>query len=231
VWLPGERVLYGSAAVVGALPNVGTPMRTLRDPVRWAETLDRLLALEPEIVIPEFGRITRDRDVVRQWFTAAASALRFLRRETVERMNRGMTIGEILHDIKYPEGMFDAWWVREVYGHRDYIIRDIYRSENGWWEDRNPTSLHPAHPAAAAAAIASAITDKRAVLDRAAQLRDAGKFQEALHVVDLLALAAGEEPELSEARRMKRELCGLLAERNPSYISQSIYLAAAAGAE
>jgi alkyl sulfatase BDS1-like metallo-beta-lactamase superfamily hydrolase len=121
--------------------------------------------------------------------------------------------------------------VRETYGHRDYIVRDIYRAENGWWEDRNPTSLHPAHPAAAAAAIASAITDKQAVLDRAAQLRDAGHVQEALHVVDLLALAIGEAPELAEARRIKRELCGLLADRNPSYISQSIYQAAAAGVE
>ena len=35
-------------------------------------------------------------------------------------------------------------------GDPSYIVRDIYRSENGWW-DRNPTSLHPAAPDAAAA--------------------------------------------------------------------------------
>jgi alkyl sulfatase BDS1-like metallo-beta-lactamase superfamily hydrolase len=231
VWLPVERLLYGSAAVVAALPNVGTPMRTLRDPVRWADTLDRLLALEPRIVVPEFGRIARDPDVIREWFTGVASLLRWLRRETVARMNQGMTIGEILHDIDYPDGMFDVWWARETYGHRDYIVRDIYRAENGWWEDRNPTSLHPADPAVVAAAIASAITDKQTVLDRAGQLRDCGQIQEAMHVIDLLGLARGNEPHLIRARQLKRELCALLAHRNPSYISQSIYLAAAEGQE
>jgi alkyl sulfatase BDS1-like metallo-beta-lactamase superfamily hydrolase len=228
VWLPTERILYGSAAVVGGLANVGTPMRTLRDPVRWADTLDRLLALEPLIVIPEFGRIIRDPDIARRWFTDVSSVLRWLRRETVERMNRGLTITEILHDIHYPDDMFNRPWLRETYGHRDYIVRDIYRAENGWWEDRNPTTLHPAHPTTTATEIATAITDKQAVLNHATHLRDTGQTQQALHVIDLLALAPGDQPELEHARQLKRELCATLAQHNPSYISQSIYLAAAA---
>jgi alkyl sulfatase BDS1-like metallo-beta-lactamase superfamily hydrolase len=227
VWLPEDEVLYGSAAVIEAIPNVGTPMRTMRDPVRWADTLDRLAALGARAMVPEFGSIVRDREVIAAWLTETAAVLRWLRRETVERMNRGLTIAEILHDIHYPDGMFDRPWLRETYGHRDYIVRDIYRAENGWWEDRNPTTLHPAHPTGAAAAIANAITDKQAVLDHAAQLRDAGQAQEALHVIDLLALAPGDQPELEQARRLKRDLCAILATHNPSYISQSIYLAAA----
>ncbi|MEU5979803.1 alkyl sulfatase dimerization domain-containing protein [Streptomyces sp. NPDC047315] len=229
VWLPEEKVLYGSAALIAALPNVGTPLRTLRDPVRWADTLDRLLALGPEVVVPEFGRTTRDPELIRGWLGGAAQALRWLRREVVERMNRGMTVGAILHDVDYPDDMFSPWWMRETYGHRDYLVRDIYRSENGWWEERNPTALHPAHPDASATAIADAITDKQAVLDHAARLHDEGRTQEALHVVDLLALAPGDDPHHTAAATLKRQLCAALATRNPSYVSQSIYLAAAEG--
>lgn len=52
VWIPGERLLYGSAAVIRSIPNVGTPLRTIRDPVRWAETLERLYALPPAFSFP-----------------------------------------------------------------------------------------------------------------------------------------------------------------------------------
>ncbi|MFH8620193.1 alkyl sulfatase dimerization domain-containing protein [Streptomyces sp. NPDC017979] len=227
VWLPEEKVLYGGAAVIDAIPNVGTPLRTLRDPVRWADTLDRLAALGAQVLVPEFGPVARGREAVDAWLREPAAVLRWLRREVVERMNRGMTVGAILHDIDYPDGMFDKPWLKETYGHRDYLVRDVYRSENGWWEERNPTSLHPAHPDAAATAIADAITDKQAVLDHATQLHDQGHTQEALHVIDLLALAPADHPHHTAARTLKRHLCAALAEQSTSYISQSIYANAA----
>ncbi|MDF1722052.1 MAG: hypothetical protein P1U65_15380 [Minwuia sp.] len=40
-WIAGERVLYGGSAVIQSCPNVGTPLRTMRDAIRWAETLAR----------------------------------------------------------------------------------------------------------------------------------------------------------------------------------------------
>ncbi|WP_037577474.1 alkyl sulfatase dimerization domain-containing protein [Phaeacidiphilus oryzae] len=257
VWLPEERLLYGSAAVIHSVPNVGTPLRTQRDPVRWADTLDRLADLRPAVLVPEFGRVLEDPGEIRRMLTGSAAALRWLRRETVARMNRGMTAAEIVNDLDYPAELFGTWWMKPVYGHPEFIVRDIYRSENGWWEDRNPTSLHPAAPAVAATAVASAITDKAGVLARVRELRDAGRLQEALHAVDLLALApagdgedgggegdgsgsggsssggsggsgsgGGGKSELAAARRLKAELCALLAERASSYISRSVYLAA-----
>jgi alkyl sulfatase BDS1-like metallo-beta-lactamase superfamily hydrolase len=141
-------------------------------------------------------------------------------------MNRGLGVVEILHDLDYPPELFDQPWMRPLYGHADYIVRDIFRAENGWW-DRNPTHLHPAHPDAAAAAVAQAITDRGAVLARVRELRDAGQVQLALHVVDVLALAPGDEPDLVDARALKAELCRVLAEDSPSFVSQSLYLSAA----
>ncbi|MDI3386236.1 alkyl sulfatase dimerization domain-containing protein [Streptomyces sp. B-S-A8] len=144
VWLPGERILYASAAVISGIPNVGTPMRTLRDPARWADTLDRLAALGPETVIPEFGPVLREGGAAQ--LTATAAALRWLRRAVVDRLNAGRGVDDIVHDLDYPAELFDVPWMRENYGHREYIVRDIVRSETGWW-DGNPTHLHPARPA------------------------------------------------------------------------------------
>jgi uncharacterized sulfatase len=222
VWLPEERLLYGGAAITPSIPNVGTPLRSLRDPVRWADTLDRLADLAPATVVMEFGPALEGEEKIQKILRSTAEALRWVRREVVERMNRGLGIEEILHDIAFPAELFDQPWMRPLYGHPDYIVRDVFRAENGWW-DRNPTSLHPALPAAAAAAILSAVTDRRAVLERARELAAAGEHQLALHVVDLLALAPGDDPELTEARALKADLCRTLADAAQSFVSQSLY--------
>ena len=219
LWVPEEGLLYTGAAFPGTtIANVGTPLRTLRLSIRWAETLERLAGLGAERMATEFGRVAEGAEAVRERLLGTAAALRGLRREVVDRMNRGMAEGEILHDLSPPPELFDKPWMRERYGAVDYIVRDLWREENGWW-DRNPTSLHPAHPDAAAEAVPSAIPDRAAVLARARALAEAGETQLALHVIDLLAPAPGDGPELTEARALKAELCRRRAEEVEPYVS------------
>src|SRR5690606_17289052 len=180
-------------------------LRTLRDPVRWADSLERLIALEPEILIPEFGSPVHGVEESRAALALSVEALRYLRRETVARMNRGMTEIEILHDIEYPDRIFKHPMMKPSYGMPDYIVREIWRSENGWW-DRNPTNLHPAKPADAAGEVLKAIGDPQQVLQHARRLRDEGAIQLALHVVDLVALAPEDSDHVTEARHLKAEL-------------------------
>jgi len=228
LWVPHEGLLYAGAAFPGStIANVGTPLRTLRLSVRWAETLDRLAALGARTLVTEFGRVVDGAEAVRERLTSTAEALRWLRRAVVDRMNRGMTEAEILHDLAPPPELFDKPWMRERYGAVDYIVRDLWREENGWW-DRNPTSLHPAHPDAAAEAVLSAISDPAAVLARARTLAEAGQVQLALHVIDLLALAPGNSPDIAEARTLKAELCRRRAEEVQPYVSRALYGSSAA---
>ncbi|GJL89388.1 MAG: alkyl sulfatase [Minwuia thermotolerans] len=227
LWLPGDGILYAGAAFPGTtLPNVGTPLRTQRFTIRWAETLDMLAGLNATILIQEFGPIVEGEAAVRERLTITAEALRWLRREVVTRMNQGMSDVEIIHDLDCPDALFDHTWMRERYGAISYLVRDICREENGWW-DRNPTSLHPAHPDAAQAAILSAITDPAAVIARARELATGGEVQLALHVIDLLALAPGDGEMLQEARQLKAELCHKRAEEIRSYVSKALYASSA----
>lgn len=223
LWLPEDRILYAGASFPGTtIPNVGTPLRTLRLTIRWAETLEKLAALRPEILIQEFGRVIEGESNVTDRLLGTAEALRWMRREVVARMNRGMTDLEIVHDIDYPDHLFDQSWMRERYGARDYIVRDMFREENGWW-DRNPTTLHPAHPDAAADAVRSALSGTAGVLARARELHTAGETQLAMHVIDLLALATGDDQEVTEARMLKAELCRARAGEIDPYVSKALY--------
>lgn len=222
VWCPGQRVLYGGPAVIDSIPNVGTPLRTLRDPVRWADTLEDLLALAPDLVVREFGASIVGQQAVREVLGRTAQALRWLRAEVVRLMNEGLGEREILAQMTYPEDLFGPAWMLPSYGDPSYIVRDIYRSENGWW-DRNPTSLHPAAPQDVARALGEAVVDKRAVLSQATRLAEGGQLQLALHVIDLLALAEGEAPEIAQSRRLKAGWLRERARQVQTYISKSLY--------
>ncbi len=226
VWLPAQRLLYGGPAVIDAIPNIGTPLRTLRDTPRWAATLERLAHLRPLTVVREFGDTLHGEDEVQRVLGGTARALRWLHAEVLRMMNAGMGERDILAALAPPPELFDQPWMRPTYGDPGYIARDIYRAENGWW-DRNPTSLHPASRTEAGHAIADAIRDKGAVITAAQALAAAGRTQLALHVIDVLATAAGPAPEIAEARALKAQWCRERAREVDSYVSRSLYHAAA----
>jgi uncharacterized sulfatase len=217
---PGVAFPSLSPVSADTIPNIGTPLRTQRFTIRWAETLDRLAALDAERLLTEFGPIVEDADQVRERLTMTATALRWLRDEVVERMNRGMDEREVLADLTYPPELFDQPWMTPSYGAPDYIARDLFREENGWW-DRNPTTLHPADPSEAAAAVLSAV-DPETVLARARELQSEGETQLALHVIDLVARADGDDGEVGQAKALKAELCRQRAGEVSPYVSMGL---------
>ena len=221
LWLPNQRVLYGGPAVIPGFPNIGTPLRTIRQTRRWIETLEMMLALGAEVLIPEFGPPTTGADAVRERLTKTRDALAWLRDEVHERMNRGMTDVEMIHDIEIPEWLTAEEYLTPNYGAPEYVIRDLYREENGWWTSRNPTELHPAHPDAVATEIAG-IVDTDAVLGRARELMANGDHQMAMHVLDLVALVPGNDPKVQQARDLKADCCDALAATNTIFVSRSM---------
>jgi len=226
VWLPHQRLLYGGPAVIDSIPNVGTPFRSQRDTVRWADTLERLAALKPALLVREFGPSVEGEDVIARLLGRTQEALRWVRAEVVRLMNAGLNERQMLAAIRFPPELFDVPWMKPTYGDPCWIARDVYKSENGWW-DRNPTSLHPAPPDAVAREIALAITDKAAILAHARTLADAGQTQLALHVVDVLATLACDGDEIQEARRFKAVWMRQRASETRSYVAKSLYHAGA----
>ena len=71
--------------------------------------------------------------------------------------------------------------------------------------------------------MAEAITDKRGVIARACGLAKEGRWQLALHVIDLLALSEGDAPDIVEARSLKAEWLRERARQVPSYVSRNLY--------
>jgi alkyl sulfatase BDS1-like metallo-beta-lactamase superfamily hydrolase len=227
MWLPETRTLYAGASVpADFIPNIGTPQRSLRMTGRWADTLERLVQLRAERLVIEFGPFVEGEDLIAERLTTTARALRWLRTEVVDRLNRGMNEREILADLEYPPDVFDLPWLTHFYGSPDYIVRDLVREESGWW-DRNPTSLHPAPPADVARATFDAIADPDEVIARAEALAADGQTQLAMHVIDLVALGPDDEPAVTRARAIKADLCRARSREVEPMPSKGLYKSSA----
>ena len=223
MWLPDDRVLYAGASFPGTtIPNIGTPLRTQRFTIRWAESCELMASLGAQKLVQEFGPLIDDPVEIQDRLSYTASILRWFRREVVTRMNQGMSEHEILADMNYDNKILDRPYLAARYGAPEYIVRDLFREENGWW-DRNPTSLHPAGPSAVAEAIRAAITDPEVIFAQATALREKGEIQLALHVIDLLALSDDTDAIPQRARVLKAQLCRERAKQVRPYVSKAMY--------
>lgn len=227
MWLPDEKLLYAGAAFPGTtIPNIGTPLRTQRFTIRWAESCELMASLTPEVLVQEFGPVVRGAENIQDRLMHTARILRWFREEVVTRMNQGMNEGEILADITYPDELGEAEYLKARYGAPEYIVRDLYREENGWW-DRNPTTLHPAAPGMAGDAVFDALSDPAEIIHAAEALRDRGEVQLALHVIDLVANAGTANETVLAARKLKADLCRRRAKEVRPYVSKALYTSSA----
>ena len=223
MWLPDDGILYAGAAFPGTtIPNIGTPLRSQRFTLRWAESLDMMAALKPTTLVQEFGPVITDPADIQKRLTKTAALLRWFRDQVVTKMNLGLSEAEILQDMKYPDDLQELDYLKARYGAPEYIVRDLYRQENGWWS-RNPTDLHPADNGAAGDAVMRAASGTESIAGYAEHLETTGETQLALHVIDLIANAGTVNDDVLEARKIKARLCRKRAKEVRPYVSKALY--------
>src|SRR5204863_8823946 len=84
VWIPQYKAAFVGDNYYDSFPNIYT-LRGTRP--RWAldyvQSLDRVLALEPDLVLPSHGQPIRGRDEIRRRLTRYRDAIRYVHDQTV----------------------------------------------------------------------------------------------------------------------------------------------------
>jgi len=106
-------------------------------------------------------------------------------------------------------------------------IHDVYRLYHGWYDTGNPTDLFPAKSEEIAKELLK-ITDPKDFFDRARVLFEVGKFQLALHLLDVLIKGTNEISEIFlEACKLKVKILSKRAKDEMSFIAQNIFISSA----
>lgn len=221
-WIPHCKAVCPGDLVTWVFPNAGNPQKVQRFPGEWAAGLRKMLALEPELLLPAHGLPIRGRDRIARVLGDMADALEGLVRDTVALMNDGAPLDEILHTVHVDPEKIALPWLKPVYDEPEFVVRNVWRLYGGWW-DGDPSRLKPAPASAVAAEVVGLSGGTGPLISRAQELADQGEFRLACHLIEFAANAAPEDRTVHGARA---EIYKARRASEASLMSKGIFAAA-----
>jgi alkyl sulfatase BDS1-like metallo-beta-lactamase superfamily hydrolase len=115
-----------------------------------------MVAQGPELLIPAHGLPIEGKERIATVLNDTAATLESLVEQVIAMMNAGETLDAIIHGIEVPQAVLDKPYLRPYYDEPEFVIRNIWRLNGGWW-DGAASRLKPARDADLGAEIASLV--------------------------------------------------------------------------
>ena len=218
-WIPSRRAACIGDLMVWVFPNAGNPQKVQRYPLDWARALREIAAYEPELLLPAHGLPIGGRDRIHAVLDDVATALEVLVHQTLDLMNEGATLDQIIHSVQVPAHLLAKPYLAATYDEPEFVVRNVWRLYGGWY-DGNPARLKPPSDAAAGRELAALAGGTDVLVRRADELADAGDFRLACHLVELAAAAAPDDRAVHEARA---DVYGRRRRAESSLMAKGIY--------
>ncbi|HZZ68150.1 MAG TPA: alkyl sulfatase dimerization domain-containing protein [Phenylobacterium sp.] len=142
VWIPELKALFIGDNYYASFPNMytlrGTPPRPA---LNYVESIDKVLALKPEIVLPSHGTPIIGAANVQRVLTQYRDAILYVHDATVRGMDEGKEVYTLMKEIKLPPQLY----VGESYGAISWSVRGIYDGYAGWF-DGDPATMYATAP-------------------------------------------------------------------------------------
>jgi alkyl sulfatase BDS1-like metallo-beta-lactamase superfamily hydrolase len=138
-------------------------------------------------------------------------------------MNDGATLDDIVHSVKPPVALAEKPYLQPVYDEPEFIVRNVWRLEGGWY-DGIASHLKPAPHRAQAAEIAAMAGGADVLLGRALQKMSDGDLALAAHLIDWAVSAA---PDNRAAHEARMRIYAARAVESASTMAHGIFRAAA----
>ncbi|HZU74157.1 MAG TPA: alkyl sulfatase dimerization domain-containing protein [Acidimicrobiales bacterium] len=220
-FVPEHGVLCPGDLVLWSFPNAGNPQKVQRYAADWAEALRLMIARRPQLMIGQHGLPVAGEARIAGMLDTIARALEHLVASTLELMNRGAGLDEIIHTVRVPEEVASAPYLNPGYDDPEFVVRNIWRLYGGWW-DLDPASLKPAPLDDLAAEVASLAGGPERLVERAIELSRNGNHRLASHLIEWAARAAP-----AAAHEARTAIYEERARVEPSLMAKGIFLAAA----
>jgi alkyl sulfatase BDS1-like metallo-beta-lactamase superfamily hydrolase len=207
VWIPKYKAAFVGDNYYESFPNIYTLRGTKP---RWAldyvASLNKVLALKPELLLPSHGEPVRGNAEITRRLTQYRDAIAYVHDAVVRGMNDGKDVFTLMHEIKLPPELV----VGEGYGNLIWSIRGIYEGYAGWF-DMKPTTMYDVPMDAVFPDLAKLAGGVEPVVKLASQYVEKGRYVEALHLTEV-ALAS--DPQSRPALEMRLKALESLREKS-----------------
>ncbi|MFI6598146.1 alkyl sulfatase dimerization domain-containing protein [Nonomuraea sp. NPDC050536] len=218
-YVPEHRLLLPGDLFIWVTPNCGNPQKVQRYPREWVHALHRMAALDAEIMLPSHGAPIFGRDRIRQALLETAEWLESLVTQTLDLLNAGARLDEIVHTVTPPEHLADRPYLRARYDEPEFVVRNLWRLYGGWY-DGNPANLKPAPDAVLATAVADLAGGAARLADAALDALSRGDERLAGHLAEMAALAA---PTDAGVHRVRAQVFSTRAANEQSLMAKGVF--------
>jgi len=226
-WIPERKAIFSGDLVWWNFPNAGNPQKVQRYAADWAAALRAIIELGPELLCPAHGIPIEGRDRIATVLGDNATALEGLVTDTLEMMNAGARLDDIIHTVKVPEDLMAKPYLNATYDEPEFVVRNIWRLYGGWY-DGDPARLKPPPAHQVATEVAGLAGGPDALARRALSVSDGGDHRLACQLAEWAAQAA---PEDAAAHATRAEIYRRRRDDEVSLMARGIYGAAAAESE
>lgn len=218
VWIPSYQAAFIGDNYDGAglpepisFPNLyalrGTKPRWALD---WIQSIDKVLALKPEIVLPGHGEPIFGNKEITKRLTRLRDAIQYVHDEVVKGMNAGKDVFTLMREIKLPA----SYDLTESFGKVSWSVRGIYDGYAGWF-DMNPSTMYELPPSSVYPDLVKLAGGPDPLVKLALEKHAAGKSTEALHLTDVVLAY---DPKNAAALNARLKVLESLREKTENFV-------------
>ena len=194
IWMPERRICFAGnlfGALFGHFPNLVTIRGDrYRDALQFVESLERVLALEPELLLVGHGGPIEGADLIRNELERLRDAVLYVHDATVRGMNEGRDVHSLMREITLPPELE----VGQGYGKVSWCVRAIWEHYAGWFPHQSTTELYSVPASNVHVDLVELAGGPEAIAKRAAEKLANGAPEEAIHLAEIALSAASDHP-------------------------------------
>jgi alkyl sulfatase BDS1-like metallo-beta-lactamase superfamily hydrolase len=211
VWLPDHKILFTGdfyGHIFPMWPNLITIRgERARFPMPYVDSLNRILELDPEMIVGSHFEPIVGREKIREGITRIRDAVLYVHERVIDGINDGKSVHTLMQEISLPESLA----IPEVHGKVSWGVRSIYEAYLGWFHLQSSTELYAVPVRVVYPEIVAMGGGAEAFAGAAAEHVEKGEPERALHFAEM-AIAA--EPQNRDAQIARLAALELLLERS-----------------
>lgn len=207
MWLPQQKILFTGdfyGPQFPQFPNVFT-MRgeKVRKPIEYVKSLDKLIPLGAEIVVPSHLDPTEGAGDIKAGMERIRDAVQYVHDQTIAGMNAGKTVYQLMKEIRLPPELY----LVQNHGKVDWAVKSMWEYYATWFHFDSTTELYPV-PARDVYSDLAAAAGPEALLSLGQNYLQQDQPVKTLHVMEVLL--AGEPQNKAGLKMRQRALEALM---------------------
>ena len=184
LWLPQQKILFTGdffGPLFPQFPNIFTRRgEKIRKPIEYINSLNKLIALRPEMIVPSHHSAISGSDNLVAAMTLMRDAVQYVHDETVAGMNAGKSVYELMRDIQLPPELE----LTQEHGKVSWGVKSIWEYYATWFHFDSTTELYPVAARDVYAELAQ-LAGVDALIGKASEQIAADQPVKALHMLEI----------------------------------------------